>query len=774
MILYRNKSSFILIMLASVSLSLSSCGMKKTNDTNIDRQDVPIAPAASITLRAPDGIVYAHNITQMSKASNSAPNSNTGLYTAIGDGGLGVDFDSKNALIPFAGIVIEKNFAHVDKGSQQFSITTSGDKECSDGLFSLNQDNSVVLIDKSKIDHLIVCNVKVHVSAFSQATRASVNDEKGVDIVLNPTLAMYAAKNDPAFKYLQDYSSLKDVGLIAKWLKDRNAQAPGLNLKYDKKIIKNNVKLNDLNALTGAQSILSINVSNNTNLHDLRALLYLQNLQNVNVSNTKVESKDIASLGVLPALRSLDISNIDLKNVKAVTENLKNLEELNISGNKDIENLEDIQNLKHLRILKAANIGLLNLQKLGGLTQITELDISGNDLSGMSEDESQELVNLYNLNSLSVSETHISDEILNSYFDAVSSRNTLTKFVDANHFDRDNDVSEEVCKSQINIIDSLYNLVKVKSLQYIDVHGNGCNIHDGFKQIGLTTTGLFSSMSRLNYLDISDTPVKDLSGISLSKSLKTLHLFHHPVDDEREFVQEGGISMNADACLNYLGKHNPLASECDALGDGQNEFQEFIQAGNYSFTIPENVFKIHIKGCASGDGGQGGRGYEGTNRVYVGDDDPPRHPPCGRGGCLSSGNPVYRNQGAGPGEFGHSGAQGQITKVTTLGDENFFSTTNEPYYAAYNSNCGGGVGGNGLSQGASGASKRVIESDFKVTPGQVLQILVPTGGAGGIGGAGSGGGCVQPPFKGGCGDHGANGGQGNPGTDGYLKITWSK
>jgi Leucine-rich repeat (LRR) protein len=742
-------------MLASVSLS--SCGMKKTNDTNIDRQDVPIAPAASITLRAPEGIVYAHNITQISKASNSAPNSNTSLYTAIGDGGLGVDFDSKNALIPFSGIVIEKNFAHVDKGSQQFSITTSGDKECSDGLFSLNQDNSVVLIDKSKIDHLIVCTVKVQVSAFSQATRASVNDEKGVDIVLNPTLAMYAAKNDPVFKYLQDYSSLQDIGLIAKWLKDRNAQAPGLNLKYDKKIIKNNVKLNDLNALTGAQSILSINVSNNANLHDLRALLYLQNLQKVNISNTKVESKDIASLGAVSTLRSLDISGVDLKNVKAVTDNLKNLEELNISGNKDIENLEDIQNLKHLRVLKAANIGLLNLQKLGGLTQITELDISGNDLSGMSSDETQELVNLYNLNSLSVSETHISDEILNSYFDSVSSRNTLKKFVDANHFDRDNDVSEEVCKSQVNIFDDIQNIRKVKSLEYIDLHGNGCNVHDGFKQIGITGTEYFSSMRDLKYLDISDTPVRDLSGISHVKSLKTLHLFHHPVDDERGFVDEGGISMSADACLNYLGKHNPLASECDALGDGQEEFQEFIQSGSYDFTVPENVFKIHVKGCSAGDGGQGGQGFEGTNGIIV--------TACSDIGCITYIPHRYSFISAGAGGYGEKGNQGGITTISDL-----FSTTQEPYYSAYNGHCGGGAGGNGLTVGAIGANKKIIESDLNVKPDQILKISISTAGFGGAGGQGSGGGCVD----GRCGNRAPNGQNGSSGTDGYLKITWSK
>jgi hypothetical protein len=384
----------------------------------------------------------------------------------------------------------------------------------------------------------------------------------------------------------------------------------------------------------------------------------------------------------------------------------------------------------------------------------------------MSADETQELVNLYNLNSLSISETHISDEILNSYFDSVSSRNTLKKFVDANHFDRDNDVSEEVCNSQINIFDNIQNISKVKSLEYIDVHGNGCNVHDGFKQIGITGTAFFSSMRDLKYLDISDTPVRDLSGISHVKSLKTLHLFHHPVDDERGFVDEGGISMSADACLNYLGKHNPLASECDALGDGQEEFQEFIQSGSYDFTVPENVFKIHVKGCSAGDGGQGGRGFEGTNDRKINNGGWSCQPCDNKSGrCCSNEPPLHDLVSAGAGGYGEMGSQGGITTISDL-----FSTTQEPFYAAYNGHCGGGAGGNGSQVGASGANKKVIESDLNVKPDQILKISISTAGFGGAGGQGSGGGCVD----GRCGNRAPNGQNGSSGTDGYLKITWSK
>lgn len=768
-----------LFCIGMTAVFLYSCGMKKTNDTNSKDVLVPVIPSVDVSTTAHNGILYVNNAMQTSfsnvpflKNSMKFISQSMSLYTATGDGGLGADLDDSNDLKQYEGIPVSIAWSNVDAGARQITVASSGDGNCAN-IFTFDSQKNLIRIDNSSINTLLSCHLKVSANGVSNGK--FVKDEREFNVVLNPTLSFYASNNDTTFRYLKQYSSLSDIKLIARWLKDKNVQSSGLNLKYDSKVIKGDTNPDNINALTGAQSVTSINLSN-TNLRDLKALLHFKNLQKINISGTHVEPKDIAILKDLKTLQSLNISNMYLKDVKTVTDNLTNLEELDISGNTQISDLEDIQNLKNLRILKASNIGLTDLKKFDGMTQVTDLDISKNDLSKTSLDDVQTLVNLYNLKALTVSETHISDEFLNSYFDAISSRNTLKKFVDASKFDRDGDVSEEVCRSQINIFDDIQNIRKVTSLEYIDLHGNGCNVADGFKQIGLTDTAFFSRMNDLKYLDISDTPVKDLSGIAHAKNLQTLHLVYHPVEDERKFVNEGGISMNATACVSYFGEHNPLASECDALGQGTNEFQEFIQAGNYSFTIPENVFKIHIKGCSSGDGGQGGRGYEGTNRFWIGDDTPynPPHPPCGRGGCLSVGKPVYENRGAGPGEFGHPGSQGQITKVTTLGDENFFSTTNEPYYAAYNSNCGGGAGGNGLSQGASGASKRVIESDFKVTPGQVLQIFVPTGGAGGIGGAGSGGGCTQPPFNGGCGDHGANGGQGNPGTDGYLKITWYK
>jgi len=96
--------------------------------------------------------------------------------------------------------------------------------------------------------------------------------------------------------------------------------------------------------------------------------------------------------------------------------------------------LEDISNLKKLKKLVASGISLKKLTKLNGLTQIQSLDISNNDFSNASEEDIQALINLYNLEEIDISKSHIPDELLNTFFGSIYQRKTLKKFVDANPY----------------------------------------------------------------------------------------------------------------------------------------------------------------------------------------------------------------------------------------------------------------------------------------------------------------------------------------------------
>lgn len=776
MLLKSNRAIFASFFFAAL---LSSCG--GPNDYHINEKEtvVPVIPHISIDVKAPNEILYVQNDMQMSlksipflKNSLKFIEQGTALFSATGDGGLGVDLDSENNLDWYEGIPVSLTWNNVNQNSKQVLISSSGDGPCAH-IFHFDQEKSLIRIDYAEIDTLLVCDVKV--TAIASFNSESTHDEKTFRVALNPTMSFYADNDDRTYRYLKSYTSLSDSTMIARWLKDRNAQASGLKLRYDSTIITDKISPTNMNALTGAQSITSIDLSN-TDLRDIRALAYLKNLQNIDLSYTKFETKDVTILKDLPSLNSLKIRGIHLKNLKNVTDNLRNLTALDISGNDEIRDLEDIQNLKNLRVLKASHMGLKDLNKFSHMTQITDLDISQNDLSQVDVGDVQTLVNLYNLKGLNVSQTHISDEFLNSYFDMISNRNTLEKFVDANYFDRDTAITKEDCRSRINIFDNIQHISEIKSLEYIDLHGNGCKAIDEntgeSSEIGLTRTIFFSKMSNLQYLDISNTPVKDLSDISQSNSLQILHLVHHPADDEISYIDEGGISMTAQACAKYFTNSSPLAAECDKLGHGKLENQEFTSSGKQTFVVPFNVFKIHVMGCSAGDGGQGGQGSTGTNRIFVDNNNPgrdPGQPSCRRGGCLKSAS-HFVDVPAEPGVVGGLGGKGGLTILSSL-DKNMFSTTKESYYTPHNHNCGGGLGGgSGDLQGNSGANKQTTEADFDVTPGQTLNIFIPIGGAGGSGGQGSGGGCAP---AGGCGTPGQNGPTGFSGTPGYLKISWS-
>lgn len=766
-------------LLSFIGLGISSCGVQKENDSNNRDIPVEVSPTLGVTANAPKDVIYKTSSSQNAALNSSFKSwfsskidNKSSLYIPLGNGGLGDDLNDIDNLTKYDGIPIQITNNGV---KPQIFISADGDKGCS-ALFAY--DNQLVKINPDGIDELKLCKLTITATGATSAGNI-VTESATIHVRLNPTMKAYSEKNDPTYKYLQVYSSLADTNLIARWLKD-NKQGNNLNLKYDpNKAIKVGKKLNDVNAITGAQNLKTLDLSG-TDLKDLRAVILLNNVEKLDISDTKVDPKDLIMLGEMKNLKSLSVRNMNIKDITYITNNLKNLQELDISGNTQIDDLNDILNLKNLTSLKASNIGLKSLKDLTNFTQLSSIDLSNNDLSLLTLSDVQLLVNLYNIYELNLSNTHIKDEFLNSYFDKIGNRNYLRKLIIRNT-SSNGDVD---CK-KINMIKNITNLANLISLEYLDLHGNGCSRNDyNYFLDGLKNTYMFSGMVNLNYLDISATGVNDLSGILNKTNLKTLKLYD---------PEGGGISMTKDGCLAVLSNF----PDCYKLGQGSNKFTEYKKATSTNFIVPPNVYSIKVTACSGGDGGSGGSGGQGGTTGSLGTANQRyNYYNCNQFSRQISGSPYCWVAGS-IGSAGGSGSQGQITSI-----ENLLVTTHETYYQDLNGNCGAGFGGSGGgnggvhcgwwghcneapqpsngSSGTNGQNKKPIVQEFKVTPGQNLNINVGKGGSGGAGGAGGifgwcGTGDVGRLLNDNtlaCAWWGGNGAAGGNGTDGYLKIEW--
>ncbi len=780
---------FFLILFSLLTFLLTSCGLAKKNDTNNQDVAVEVSPVLGVKAIAPVDVLYIPTSDQKEQivknsssffSLKSDSKNSASIYRSTGSGGLGDDLNHVDSLNPYDGIPI--NIVK-DVVEPTISISSDGDKGCSN-IFSY-ADN-LIKIDVSTVTVLTVCNLKVTATGATKGGNI-LTQSATFPVSINPTMKAYAAKNDTTVKYLQAYSSLSDIKLIAKWVKDAN-QSSNLNLKFDP-VKTNGIKqrLSDVNALTGAQNVKSLDLSG-TDLKDLRAVILLNNVEKLDISDTKVDPKDLALLVQMPKLTSLAVRNLNIKNITFITNNLKNLVELDISGNNQISDLEDIQNLSNLRVLKASSTGINDLSELTNFTQLTSLDVSNNDLSGLTVNDVNLLVNLFNVTELNFSKTKIKDNFLNAYFDAISNRNSIKKLVIRNYFDR----SVNGNCDKINIIDSIPSLSNLTNIEYLDLHGNGCNNDSGFFQKGLTNTAFFSRMPNLQYLDISDTAIWDLSGVLRLRNLKQLKLWD----------KDGGISMSKDQCLNGLQDAAVvgIASDCYLLGKGTLQSKSF-SPGVYTWKVPRNVKLVSLTGASGANGGSGGGGGGGGACYFLG--NWANYTQGGSGGASGLANSVSRSGGAGGGRCnplrlnhvstsGTNGGDGGIGGITQFASQSFpladQYTSTEPGTSLRGGSGGAGGGGGaeansakcgesgGAGYGGSGGSGsngyNVKIKEFKqisVTPGDEIKIVV---GAGGAAGAGGGGGNT-----GGCNDAGGGGSSGSSGTagaDGFLKIEWEE
>ncbi len=780
-----NNKYVLSAILSSATILISSCGIGKKNGENNRDIEVVVSPNLGVTAKDPNSVLYKSSQSSNSNVLKSlwvsSKAETAGLYRANGNGGLGVELNDKDSLEAYEGIKIDiKN--DDKKMIPKITIEADGDIICKN-LFSLDSINTV-RINNVNLNGLAFCDLKITATGVKDGT--AISESATIKIKLNLTMQDYASKSDTTYKYLETYSALNSPKLVAKWLKD-SANGNRLNLRYDyNKAQIVGKKMVDTFALTGAQSLKSFDVSG-SDVNDLRAIALLDNLTELDISKTKIDVKDLSLIADMKNLKNLSVREMGIKNFSTIVNYLSNIESLDISYNKNIEELNGISKLKNLRTLKAAGVGLKNLSEFKDANQVTSLDISDNDLSSLTKEDTQILVNMYNLTELNLSNTHIKDDVLDVLFEKLGTRNNIRKLVLRNKSN-----NGDISCDQINMVDNIRNIKKLTSLEYLDLHGNGCKRNSyGYFFAGLTDTNAFTMMHNLKYLDISATAVSDLSGIKDNFYNLTLKIFD--VDDG------GGIAMTKDGCSKATGNH----PDCNKLRRGNEVSSEFNKAGQFSFKVPANVYKIKVSTCSGGDGGQGGQGGQGGTSGTLTHDESLGNDSGSITVCSWPGFPIMKGAfcwapGA-IGSSGNSGQQGQISKVTS--ENILIESTQETYYQNTNGFCGAGVGGSGGnsggvhcgwwghcneapqpqngSTGSPGQNKKLITQEIEVYPTQVLNLLVGAGGAGGAGGSGGIFGHCASSDEGklilnglACAWRGQNGYQGGSGSDGYVKIEW--
>lgn len=126
--------------------------------------------------------------------------------------------------------------------------------------------------------------------------------------------------------------------------------------------------------------------------------------RNTVASNVNVPAAPIANSNIL------DLSNRQLARVPNDVFNQTNLVELNISNNQLTGSLQaEIRHLQNLRVLKASNNHMTGVPaEIGQLTKLEILDLSNNQLTGLPN----ELGNLKNLKVLNLSGNQYSQQDL--------------------------------------------------------------------------------------------------------------------------------------------------------------------------------------------------------------------------------------------------------------------------------------------------------------------------------------------------------------------------
>ena len=145
-------------------------------------------------------------------------------------------------------------------------------------------------------------------------------------------------------------------------------------------------------------------------------------------NNTSTVTTPIVSNSVPPETKSNNILNLSNQNLKKVPDDVftqTNLEELNVSNNQLTGALQaEIRKLQNLRVLNASNNLMTGVPaEIGQLQNLEVLNLSNNKLTGLPN----ELGNLKNLKTLNISGNNYSEVDLNGIIEKLPSTVQIIK-----------------------------------------------------------------------------------------------------------------------------------------------------------------------------------------------------------------------------------------------------------------------------------------------------------------------------------------------------------
>ncbi|RFU61099.1 leucine-rich repeat domain-containing protein [Peribacillus glennii] len=323
-------------------------------------------------------------------------------------------------------------------------------------------------------------------------------------------------ENMPIFSYIKDIR-FKDKGLESA-VRDTLKKPSGT------------ITLTDLDKITAISAKYH-------GITDLSGLEYARNLEKLDVSYNGLDEKDFWPIEQNPKLQYLDIeSNYGIRNLGFIERMWGELSFLNIGSTRvnDLSPLEDAKSLKELYLYGTE---IKNLRPISNLRSLTYLDISATDVS-----ELEPIKGLKTLETLWMERINIDS------FQALKGLTKLKKLnIDNTFYGTDDRIDGSPLKNlkqlellymdrvffkDFTFLKSMSNLKTLKA-PYSHVSAADVRFNTSLEHLDIKSKDVsgLSNLTKLRYLDISDSGTENIDALSNLKNLTELNASNNEIQD---------------------------------------------------------------------------------------------------------------------------------------------------------------------------------------------------------------------------------------------------
>ena len=423
-------------------------------------------------------------------------------------------------------------------------------------LKSFNFQNSALTNENfpNLIENLAQINTLTSFSGYAYFT---VNSIEGIGKLKNLTYFSMAPRSSSELKGLKEISKLTKLETLG--LSNINMEKiEGLNsLSKLTSLSLTNTKITKVEGLDNLKNLTTLNLSSNQ-ITDIMGVSNLINLTSLQLQHNKIT--DITAIESLTNLKTLNLSSNQIVDVlplaacnKLTSLNLKENATIRVGGYTDEENLKLLEIAKIMTERKGtisvdkeklslfngyttldfSGQGLTDLTLLTGQTELTYLNLSGNQIT-LSDKESQEILKkMTKLQTLDLRSNNLTD------ISAINDLNQLTNIYlsgDNNNINL-KQMENRISTSRLIINDAQFATIKnctPSVITKIDV-----------SQSSVSKLPDLSNFTNLTSINIRSTNITNITNITSVKGLKRLALSRH---DMHEKITDLSALKN----LNYL------------------------------------------------------------------------------------------------------------------------------------------------------------------------------------------------------------------------------